>query len=47
MRDQNPGVRLGIDGFTDLPLGTEQCDVSLSRRRVAKVRDAPMRRVLR
>jgi outer membrane protein OmpA-like peptidoglycan-associated protein len=41
--NQNPGVRLGIDGFTDLPRGTDQYDVSLSQRRVANVREALLR----
>jgi outer membrane protein OmpA-like peptidoglycan-associated protein len=41
--DQNPNVRLGIDGSTDLLRGTNQYNVALSQRRVANVRDALMR----
>ena len=40
---QNPTVRLGIDGSTDLRRGTNQYNVSLSDRRVANVRDALIR----
>jgi outer membrane protein OmpA-like peptidoglycan-associated protein len=37
---QNPSVRLGIDGSTDLLRGTNQYNAGLSQRRVAIVRDA-------
>ena len=37
---QNPAVRLGIDGATDLLRGTNQYNAGLSQRRVATVRDA-------
>ena len=37
---QNPGVRLGIDGATDLLRGTNQYNTGLSQRRVSTVRDA-------
>jgi outer membrane protein OmpA-like peptidoglycan-associated protein len=40
--NQNPTVRLGIDGSTDLR-GTNQYNVALSQRRVANVRDALVR----
>ena len=40
--DQNPGVRLGIDGSTDLRRGTNH-EADLSERRIANVRDALMR----
>jgi len=36
---QNPSVRLGIDGYTDLR-GTSQYNPPLSQRRVTTVRDA-------
>jgi outer membrane protein OmpA-like peptidoglycan-associated protein len=36
---QNPSVRLGIDGYTDLR-GTSQYNLPLSQRRVTTVRDA-------
>ena len=39
---QNPGVRLGIDGATDLLRGTNSYNVTLRDRRVANVRDALM-----
>ena len=41
--NQNPGVRVGIDGSTDLLRGTNQYNVALSQRRVANVRDALVR----
>ena len=41
--NQNPGVRVGIDGATDLLRGTNQYNVALSQRRVANVRDALVR----
>jgi outer membrane protein OmpA-like peptidoglycan-associated protein len=37
---QNPSVRLGIDGSTDLLRGTNQYNAALSQQRVANVRDA-------
>jgi len=37
---QNPAVRLGIDGSTDLLRGTNQYNAGLSQRRVSTVRDA-------
>ena len=37
---QNPSVRLGIDGSTDLLRGTNQYNTGLSHRRIATVRDA-------
>jgi OOP family OmpA-OmpF porin len=40
---QNPSVRLGIDGSTDLLRGTNQYNAGLSQRRVATVRDALIR----
>ncbi|HTF34740.1 MAG TPA: OmpA family protein [Myxococcota bacterium] len=40
---QNPSVLVGIDGSTDLLRGTNQYNESLSRRRVANVRDALIR----
>jgi outer membrane protein OmpA-like peptidoglycan-associated protein len=41
--NQNPGVRLGIDGATDLLRGTNRYNVALSERRIANVREALMR----
>jgi len=41
--NQNPSVRLGIDGSTDLIRGTNEPNVALSQRRVANVRDALLR----
>ena len=41
--DQNPNVRLGIDGATDLLRGTNQYNATLSQRRIANVRDALVR----
>jgi len=41
--NQNPSVRLGIDGATDLHRGTNQYNVSLSERRIDNVRDALVR----
>jgi outer membrane protein OmpA-like peptidoglycan-associated protein len=40
---QNPSVRLGIDGSTDLLRGTNQYNAGLSQRRIATVRDALIR----
>jgi len=40
---QNPAVRLGIDGSTDLLRGTNQYNVALSQQRVSNVRDALLR----
>jgi outer membrane protein OmpA-like peptidoglycan-associated protein len=37
---QNPSVRVGIDGATDLLRGTNRYNESLSQRRIANVRDA-------
>jgi outer membrane protein OmpA-like peptidoglycan-associated protein len=37
---QNPGVRLGLDGATDLLSGTNKYNVALSRERIANVREA-------
>ena len=37
---QNPSVRLGIDGSTDLLRGTNQYNAGLSQRRIVIVRDA-------
>ena len=37
---QNPAVRLGIDGSTDLLRGTNQYNAGLSQRRISTVRDA-------
>jgi peptidoglycan-associated lipoprotein len=37
--NQNPSVRLGIDGYTDLR-GTSQYNLPLNQRRVTAVRDA-------
>ncbi|HSL50107.1 MAG TPA: OmpA family protein [Candidatus Deferrimicrobiaceae bacterium] len=37
---QNPSLRLGIDGSTDLLRGTNQHNVALSQQRVSNVRDA-------
>lgn len=41
--NQNPSVRVGIDGSTDLLRGTNQYNVALSERRIANVRDALIR----
>jgi outer membrane protein OmpA-like peptidoglycan-associated protein len=41
--NQNPTVRLGIDGSTDLLRGTNQYNTALSQRRVTNVRDALIR----
>ncbi len=41
--NDNPGVRLGIDGSTDLHRGTNKYNVSLSQKREANVRDALIR----
>ena len=40
---QNPSVRFGIDGSTDLLRGTNQYNSALSQQRVANVRDALIR----
>lgn len=40
---QNPYVRLGVDGYTDLLRGTNQYNEGLSQRRIATVRDALIR----
>lgn len=40
---QNPYVRLGIDGSTDLLRGTNQYNEGLSQRRITAVRDALIR----
>ncbi|HEY8155156.1 MAG TPA: OmpA family protein [Myxococcota bacterium] len=40
--NQNPTVRIGVDGSTDLLRGTNQYNSSLRDRRVANVRDALM-----
>ena len=37
---QNPSLRLGIDGSTDLLTGANRYNVDLSKRRTANVRDA-------
>jgi len=37
---QNPSVRVGIDGSTDLLRGTNRYNLALSERRVANVREA-------
>jgi len=37
---QNPSIRVGIDGSTDLLSGTNRYNVDLSKRRIANVRDA-------
>jgi peptidoglycan-associated lipoprotein len=41
--NQNPSVRVGIDGATDLLRGTNQYNVALSERRITNVRDALIR----
>ena len=41
--NDNPGVRLGIDGSTDLRRGHNKYNVALSQRREANVRDALIR----
>jgi outer membrane protein OmpA-like peptidoglycan-associated protein len=38
--NQNPGIRLGIDGDTDLLRGTNRYNTGLSERRIANVREA-------
>jgi outer membrane protein OmpA-like peptidoglycan-associated protein len=40
---QNPSVRVGIDGSTDLLRGTNRYNVALNERRTANVRDALIR----
>ncbi len=41
--NQNPGVRVGIDGATDLHRGINEYNVSLNDRRIDNVRDALVR----
>ena len=41
--NQNPSVRVGIDGSTDLLRGTNQYNAALSQQRVGNVRDALIR----
>jgi len=41
--NQNPFVRLGIDGSTDLLRGTNQYNAALSQQRVGNVREALIR----
>jgi outer membrane protein OmpA-like peptidoglycan-associated protein len=41
--NQNPSVRLGIDGSTDLLRGTNQYNAVMSQQRVGNVRDALIR----
>ena len=41
--NQNPSVRVGIDGSTDLLRGTNQYNGALSQQRVVNVRDALIR----
>jgi outer membrane protein OmpA-like peptidoglycan-associated protein len=41
--NQNPSVRLGIDGSTDLLRGTNQYNAALSQQRVGNVREALIR----
>ena len=41
--NQNPTVRIGVDGSTDLLRGTYKYNTSLSDRRIANVRDALLR----
>jgi outer membrane protein OmpA-like peptidoglycan-associated protein len=41
--NQNPSVRLGIDGSTDLLRGTNQYNAGLSQQRVGNVREALIR----
>jgi outer membrane protein OmpA-like peptidoglycan-associated protein len=41
--NDNPGVRLGIDGTTDLRRGVNKYNVSLSQQREANVREALIR----
>jgi len=41
--NQNPSVRVGIDGSTDLLRGTNQYNAVLSQQRVGNVRDALIR----
>ena len=41
--NQNPTVRIGVDGSTDLLRGTNQYNTALSGRRVTNVRDALLR----
>ena len=38
--NQNPTVRIGVDGATDLLRGTNKYNTALSERRIANVRDA-------
>jgi outer membrane protein OmpA-like peptidoglycan-associated protein len=41
--NQNPSVRVGIDGSTDLSRGTNRYNVALSQQRIDNVRDALIR----
>jgi outer membrane protein OmpA-like peptidoglycan-associated protein len=41
--NQNPSIRVGIDGSTDLLRGSNRYNVALSERRIANVRDALLR----
>jgi len=41
--NQNPSVRIGIDGATDLLRGSNRYNVELSERRIAAVREALIR----
>jgi len=38
--EQNPSIRVGIDGSTDLSSSANRYNVDLSKRRIANVRDA-------
>ena len=42
-RNQNPSVRVGIDGSTDLLRGANQYNAALSQQRVSNVREALIR----
>ena len=41
--NQNPSVRIGVDGATDLLRGTNQYNTALSEQRISNVRDALVR----
>ena len=41
--NQNPTVRIGVDGSTDLLRGTNRYNTALSERRITNVRDALLR----
>jgi outer membrane protein OmpA-like peptidoglycan-associated protein len=41
--NQNPSIRVGVDGVTDLLRGSNRYNVELSERRIAAVRDALIR----